>query len=486
MTKVIRNLDFIKKCFIFMAITHVIAAIYSSGHHHFDEHFQILEFLNYKLGATKASELAWEFHNLMRSWVQPGIYFIITKILNIFSIHNPFVLSAIFRLLTSFVGLYSLILLYRCSKIWFQGRKSLQNLTLLLLSICWFIPFIHARVSGENLGASLFIIGMSLITIYRDSNRGVSWKISIISGILFGLSFMVRFQMGIMVATYMLWLLVINRLSFKSIITISLFIIITSGLGIIVDYWGYGEWTITPWNYLYRNIIKGAVSTFGVTPWWDYFRLMLFRGIPPVSFPLIICALWVFIKNPKHLLTWTVLPFFIVHSYIGHKELRFIFVVVLLSPLLFVLFLDTLSNWREIWRRKWVRVISYNIIGINCVVLLISIFQPANRSMGLYSYLYKHQEISEVNYLDEEPYTMVSLPIKFYRSKALKTTKIASIDGFKNGWLFATKGDQFNKFYNDSNCKLHYMTYPKWLLSFNIGNWVSRSRVWSLFYCQKN
>ncbi|MBK5097796.1 MAG: hypothetical protein JJE01_08435 [Gemmatimonadetes bacterium] len=42
-------------------VLNLAAAYFSWGFHQFDEHFQILEFANYKLGNSPASDLPWEF-----------------------------------------------------------------------------------------------------------------------------------------------------------------------------------------------------------------------------------------------------------------------------------------------------------------------------------------------------------------------------------------------------------------------------------------
>jgi phosphatidylinositol glycan class B len=49
----------------FAFILHLLAAIFSVGFYHTDEHFQILEFLNYKLGRSTGAELAVEFGQRM-------------------------------------------------------------------------------------------------------------------------------------------------------------------------------------------------------------------------------------------------------------------------------------------------------------------------------------------------------------------------------------------------------------------------------------
>ncbi|MEO6759288.1 MAG: hypothetical protein ABIO24_07520, partial [Saprospiraceae bacterium] len=50
-----------------------VTAWFSAGYHHPDEHFQLLELANYKLGGTTAAELSWEFRDRIRPGLQPWI-----------------------------------------------------------------------------------------------------------------------------------------------------------------------------------------------------------------------------------------------------------------------------------------------------------------------------------------------------------------------------------------------------------------------------
>ena len=66
-------------------LINLITAFFSSGYYHTDEHMQILEFANYKLGHNPASNMPNEFFSKMRSWLLPGFYFLSYKIIHIIS-----------------------------------------------------------------------------------------------------------------------------------------------------------------------------------------------------------------------------------------------------------------------------------------------------------------------------------------------------------------------------------------------------------------
>jgi len=62
---------------LFITIIYCFTAYNSSGFHQPDEHFQIIEFANYKLGNTKPQDLSWEFKAEIRPTIQPALTYLI-------------------------------------------------------------------------------------------------------------------------------------------------------------------------------------------------------------------------------------------------------------------------------------------------------------------------------------------------------------------------------------------------------------------------
>jgi phosphatidylinositol glycan class B len=144
MLKSLRNI------LLFSLLLHVIAAYFSAGFYHSDEHFQILEFLNYKLGLSPASALPIEFHEQIRPWLQPTLYLAIIKPFTFLGDWNPFHWVLAIRLFSSLLGWLSLCGLALLSDQWFENQK-LKKIALWLCAILWFLPALHARHSSENL-----------------------------------------------------------------------------------------------------------------------------------------------------------------------------------------------------------------------------------------------------------------------------------------------------------------------------------------------
>ena len=87
--------------FLTALAVYIVAAWFSTGFYHGDEHYQLIEFAAYKMGTVSPEGLAWEFSARVRPALQPFIAFIIIKLLQVFSIVDPYIQAFLLRLLTA-------------------------------------------------------------------------------------------------------------------------------------------------------------------------------------------------------------------------------------------------------------------------------------------------------------------------------------------------------------------------------------------------
>src|SRR5689334_12377178 len=85
-------------------VLHFIAAVMSGGFYHNDEHFQILEFVNAKLGRSPFADLPLEFREVMRPWLLPAILTGLTRVLESLGIHSPLSWAMTYRFFASLIG----------------------------------------------------------------------------------------------------------------------------------------------------------------------------------------------------------------------------------------------------------------------------------------------------------------------------------------------------------------------------------------------
>ncbi len=497
-------------------VLHLITSIFSIGHHSADEYFQILEFLSFKLGNTPAHHLPTEFREQMRPWMQPGIYWCMTRIWQFFGVYNPFTWATSFRMFSGLIGWLSAVGLALCSRFWFADMKA-RKLAVISLALIWFFPVLHVRPSSENLAGSTFLLALCLADLTsRQKHDQKSWTQSwapawFAVGGLLGLSFEFRFQMGFMIAGIFAWILIYlwrsHIIPLRSLVALSLGSTLIFLLGRWVDSWGYGHWVLSPYNYFSFNLIRGEVSKYGTAPWWDVFRMSATETWPVLGLILAVATAIAWFRHPRHILTWSQVPFFLVHEFIAHKELRFFFPIALAGPILLTLSLYSSPNQRLLslegskYPKGLIRLArwTWNFFLVNNIAALIgAMFMPFARTVQFYQGLYQIipplTRTFDLYTLDRDPYILLGNPVFFYRPTELRVHKFTSYPEFQEIvkaqegpiWLFDTR---FHLPVEAESllpiCHPVYQTFPPFVEKMNWGNWLERTLTWSLYRCER-
>lgn len=458
---------------------HIITAISSAGFHQFDEHFQILEFLNYQLGRSSADELAWEFQQQIRPWLQVWIYFWLHEFFELLGVTSPITHATLLRVFSALVGFASILSLWPLLQARIE-QLAWRRIAWAILHLTWFIPYLHARTSSEALGGALLVMGFGLLMHAPDSQR--PGRLALLAGLVLGLAVVIRVQIGVSVLALWLWMAIFRsdaRLLLLSALAIASGLV----LGLLADWAGYGSPVLSPWNYFLVNFIQDRASDFGVEPGWYYLTESLVEGVLPLSLLFVVASLWFWARNWRDAITWTTLPFVVVHSLIAHKELRFLFPVVQFVPLMLALWLH--RTWplvRTDARWPW-RV----LLAVNGALLLAVMLRAAHPAIGFYAHVWNRPEIRTIHYWGENPYTMLGLPLNFYRPDALRLIPLPALDSLPTRTDTYVAVDQARKaltIERNANCSRQFLSHPRWLLDFNVNDWLSRSRVWGLYRCR--
>jgi len=469
-----------KHIFVLSILVLVITAFFSAGYHHIDEHIQILEFAGLKLNMTVADNLPWEYNYQMRATIQPSIVVLLFHFFNIFGINNPFTITIFLRLLSAaiaFLGMYMIYKSYNKSIL----DPVLQKWFLLLSFFIWFMIYNNVRFSSENWSGSIFLIAFALLNNKKFPNKFYYLYV----GFLLGLSFLFRYQGGFLILGLILWYLLIKK-NWGNTAFLILGIMVMIVLGIFIDRWYYGKWTLSLWNYFEQNIILDKVSDFGIKPWWFYFKDVFIRAIPPFSIVLILSFILVFIFKRKDILTWTIFPFLLIHFIIGHKEIRFLFPVIGFIPIVIITSIEIIQKkWNKLFLTNiFVRIFAKLFWVINIALLTIIVFKPANAQISLFNKIYtEYKRPAILYYLTDNPYRN----IYYYKRTNLELIKINSIDNIdlvnNRKQLLITTDKAVVKDIKRHK-KLIYSTFPDWILRFNFNNWVERTSryyVYELF-----
>ncbi len=238
----------------------VASAWFNRGFLSYDEHFQILEFAWYKLGRAPAETLAWEFREQMRPGLQPLMAAWAARGVEAFGVRSPFMLAFLLRLVSGLLGVW--VSLAVAVRVLPEIRSERLKVALVAGSLfLWFLPFAHVRFSADNWGGILFFAGLCLLmdsvggagardraTAARDSRHWPPGPMAATAaaGLLWGLAFYFRYQIGFSIAGAGCWLLFVRRARPAVLAVVALSFLIACGACALADRWLYDAWVFTP------------------------------------------------------------------------------------------------------------------------------------------------------------------------------------------------------------------------------------------------
>ena len=363
-------MKFEQTVFVIAIIWYTITAWFSSGYIHLDEQYQIIEFAGYINGWNNANELAWEFSSQIRSSIQPFLCASFFKFCEWINVTNPFHQAFVLRLITALFSVLSIRFFINS----FRNivTHKFWRIFVILSYFIWFLPYINVRFSSET-WSELFLL-LAIGIHIRNAKKAINYWYF---GVSLGFAFIFRFQAGIAIATIGCWVVFKERISPKLIGMTSLGFGLVFILGIVLEYFFYGNWTFTSWNYLRVNLIEGVASSFGVSPFYYYIQEIYKRAFTPFGIIVLATTIYAIIKKRNQLVTWVVLVFIIVHSMIGHKEVRFIFPIINLLPVFVIWFLEGMDSLNpRMIKSKIFKIGVLFLIGINAIGLVISSTTP--------------------------------------------------------------------------------------------------------------
>jgi phosphatidylinositol glycan class B len=379
----------LQRSLLILGCVTLITAWFSNTFYFPDEHFQILEFMGHRLGITPGSELPWEFSARIRPWFQPLVYFLVAKPLLALGLHDMFAIVFVLRLLTGLFSLAALAAFAKAILPTIAGEEE-KRAFVRYLPLFGFLPYLFVRTSSETFSAAFFALALAVALGAKTVPRLA------LAGLLCGLAFESRYQTGLLGLGLFAWLAVVARLR------ASLAAFLGGGLaalliGAVADHWGYGTWVFPPLGYVDVNLVQGvAAHQFGREPVFAYLYLLPAQIFFAITLVLMagMAAMW--LRNPRHVVTWTTLPFVLAHVLIAHKEARFLFPLAVLATAFPVLgFSPRLPRWQKTFERlwRWRKSASAKIVtAISVAAMVYFALYPfgVRPHMPMAQYLYRH------------------------------------------------------------------------------------------------
>jgi phosphatidylinositol glycan class B len=312
--------------FLFASIAYLFTAIKSHGYFHGDEHFQIIEFANFKLGNVNSYMLPWEFQEKIRPTLQVNLVFLLLKSLSLLGITNPINQQIILRLICAILALCSLRYFINSIKSHFKEKLNQIAFEIVSYSI-WFFPLLAVRYSSENL-SSIFLV-LSLGYFFKNRTKNINWTLL---GFIIGISFLFRYQIAFAFFGFFIWLIHNKELKINYLPKLLIGFIAAILFGIINDSWFYEKMVFVPWNYFNLAILNPFDYDFGSQVWNYYITSLIDFAHPILGYGILISLLILILFKPKSWVLFIILPFIFFHTLFDHKEIRFLFPIAFLIP----------------------------------------------------------------------------------------------------------------------------------------------------------
>ncbi len=469
-------------------LVQIVAAWFSIGYHHPDEHFQVLEFCNYKLGRSPACDLPWEFAAQARPCLQPFIAYGLGRGLQVLGMYNPFTLAFLLRLMMGLLTWFvtrRIVTLLLPDLVTNAGKKALVWCGFFL----WFVPYIGVRFSAENISGLFLFLAISFLLCLNDYPYKKQLQQLIVVGLLLGFALFIRIQIALALAGLCCWLLWYQKWPLRNWIVLTVAGLIAIMLCVCIDHWFYGAWVFTPWNYFDQNIFHHVAAKFGVDPWWYYFTKFLDIGVPPISVVLLPIFFVGIRQKPLHLFTWIIILFVAGHSFIGHKEIRFLFPVSIAFIFLACAGFDRIVQ--KYPDRKVFRWAIPSFAALNTIMLAIKIFTPAHEAMKYYEVIYNYSQNQYPVLISttESPFKLVGLCINFYQPRHIEEQTVATreqLDTILHNAagrpvLFFNSHLAPDPILRNFRTEKVYCILPGWMNQFDFTDWQSRSYIWTIY-----
>ncbi|MDR1343485.1 MAG: glycosyltransferase family 39 protein [Prevotellaceae bacterium] len=425
----------------------LVAAIFARGYGMLDDHFLVIE-------APASIAAGFDFSGWLPSspnnegptgqnFFYMGLHYLLFVLLNAIGLTSPDTQMYVVRILHA---VYSISIVYFGYKIAekYAGKKPAAQVGWLLAAF-WFMPWLSVRNLVEVHCIPFLLWGVWMY-IKRDS-PGV--KTALLSGLVAGVAFSIRYQAIFMLAGFGLALLCLKQ--FRNAIVwgagalLSMFLI-QGG----IDFYFWGKPCVEFMAYLHYNLIVVQPGDYPGGGPLKYVALIAGILVPPVS---IFIFGGFFVRWRKYLLLF--LPSFIFllfHSIFSNKQERFIFTIV---PFIIILGMigwhELLASYSKVtWLNKLARGSWKFFMVANAALLcVVSVHYSKKARVESMLYLSRYQGIEHLAKMDNIPF----LPLFYLGEWATTLTDIDrnDIDGCAQRLLESGSAPRFVLVTDDEN-----------------------------------
>ena len=357
--------------------------------------------------------MTWEFRLGARSWVLPSLIAGIMKAtawLHAGSWGYVFSLAALSSLLSLTAVWFSFA--------WCRRYFGMRYALLAAFSTTVWFELVHLapRTLSEVIAGNLFLPAIYLGAIERDQKTLSKWRLLFV-GVLLGFTVCLRVQFVPVVLLVGLWILSREWKTRCAPLCLGAFAVILVFGAVDAFTWSYPFYSY--YSYFRENIYHHRAAGFGTLP-WHYYLGSLFVHTGPLPIFAVIGA------RRAPILGWACLAVIVPHSFIAHKEFRYIYPVL---PILLTLSAVGLLQFIDFLQQKtgWRPGSSKALVGAAACVLLCSLvlagryprWGKASGALQAFRSLSEDTQtcgvaVLQVNWWDTGGYTYLHRPIPVF------------------------------------------------------------------------
>lgn len=350
---------------------YLVAAWCSTGFQSADEQYQVITFAQWKVADPTLDILPWEFHERIRSSLLPWVAVAVFKSTSLFGADDPFIRAFLLRALTALFALFAVRSFIQATLT--SLPEALREPYVLVSVFLWFLPFQLVRFSSETW--ALICLLHALAAVYRmDRDERWPWR----SGVWLAVMLCLKPSMLPVAAGIGCWVLVMRGAVLPSIAKAAASVLIVGLASAALDSAFYGGPTFAFSRYMSR-FPSHPDHVFDTSPWWIYAPWVLKYGIAPIGACILVAFILVVRYQARSLLVWALLPMLVTLSLVPHKELRFLFPLAGLVPLLLLMaFAEVQGRWKAALRWRGIgKPVLIGITALNVIALAVVVSTPA-------------------------------------------------------------------------------------------------------------
>jgi phosphatidylinositol glycan class B len=286
--------------------------------------------------------VAWEFSSGARPWTLPALVALPWALLRLLGVSSPAIYVPAVKLLFAATGVATAWATARLARA--LGAGPLPSAT---AGALWALaaPAIYFSVRGLSEPLSALPLTLGLLFAWPE---GASRRRRLLGAALLGAAVLLRLQDAV-VCVGLLLVLLARRERRAAFEVFGVFLLAAVGLGLL-DWATWGHPFQSALVNLRFNVVEGGGSLWGTAD-SRYYLTVLWRAMPAVAAVLLLAGALGAARAPG--LCAVLLAFLALHSFVPHKELRFILPVLPAWTALAGLGLDSATRWVGTRKPRW-------------------------------------------------------------------------------------------------------------------------------------